>query len=77
MDAKTGLDVICAMAGNNYNIIPLIIALLNVNSQIVEKVPVHVIIQRKKKESLITRFVTSFLSLFQKIELWKEFLKTT
>jgi hypothetical protein len=77
VDAKTGLDVICAMAGNNSNIIPLITALLNVNSQIVEKVPVHVIIQRKKKESLITTFVASFLSLFQKIELCKEFLKTT
>lgn len=71
------LAAICVMVGKNFNIIPLIIVRPNVNNLIVEKARVLVIIQRKKKELLITIFVVSFSNLYRKTELLKESSRTT
>lgn len=68
MDVKTDPAVTCAMVGSNFNIIHLIIAQRNANSQIVGKVLVPVITLKKKKESLKPIFAVSFSSLSQKTE---------
>lgn len=70
---KMDLLVTCVMAGNNYNIIPISIKLIDVWRTSVEKANAQLIILKRRKELLIKISLIDVLSMLPEIVLQKEF----